>query len=143
VEKIHLPGAQGDFQAATGGDSPLKAGLPGSQLLCCKGKVWLALTAQFLLPLHLVVEEGRLVEEITDFAALLILLRRGEESVLGLLGEELADARHWEDYLLHAAVQAHNLQEENALTSCPYRAGLPAFLHPAIPPQIQISPPLI
>lgn len=57
------------------------------------------------------MQEGRLVEEITDFAALLVLLRGGEEPVLGLLGEELADARHREDYLLHAAVQAHNLQE--------------------------------
>lgn len=90
-------------------------------------KVWSALTAQFLLPFHLVVEEGRLVEEITDFAALLILLRGGKEPVLGLLGEELADARHGEDYLLHASVQAHNLQEAGRRGGCRQILPLPGF----------------
>lgn len=119
-------GAQGaqrcDCQAAARVCSPFKAGLlpsftTGAIGSACAGrgkpeeKVWFALTAQFLLPFHLVVKEGRLVEEITDFAALLVLLRGGEEPVLCLFGEELADARHREDYLLHASVQTHNLQE--------------------------------
>lgn len=73
------------------------------------------------------MEEGGLVEEITDFAALLVLLRRGEEPVLGLLGEELTDARHREDYLLHASVQAHNLQEAGRRGGCRQILPVPRF----------------
>lgn len=96
------------------------------------GPVWLclALTAQLLLPLHLVVQEGGLVEEVADFAALLVLLRGGEEPVLGLLGEELTDPRHGEDDLLHAPVQPHNLRE--AEPSDPALLGFPP------PPHIQL-----
>lgn len=67
------------------------------------------LTAKPALPLHLVVQEGGLVEEVAHFAALLILLGGGEEPVLGLLRQELADGRHREHDLLHASVLPHNL----------------------------------
>lgn len=81
-----------------------------SRALPFSGELQFALTAQFLLPFHLVVEEGRLVEEVADFAALLVLFRGGEQPVLGLPGDEFADAGHGEDDLLHAPVQAHNLK---------------------------------
>lgn len=38
--------------------------------------------AKLFLPFHLVVEEGGLLEEVCDFAALLVLLRGGEHSKL-------------------------------------------------------------
>lgn len=69
----------------------------------------LVLTAELALPLHLVVQEGGLVKEVAHFAALLVLLGGGEEPVLGLLCQELADAGHREHNLLHAAVLPHNL----------------------------------
>lgn len=69
----------------------------------------LVLTAKPALPLHLVVQEGGLVEEVAHFAALLVLLRGGEEPVLGLLCQELADGRYREHDLLHASVLPHNL----------------------------------
>lgn len=69
------------------------------------------LTAELALPLHLVVQERGLVEEIAHFAALLVLLGGGEEPVLGLLCQELADGGHREHDLLHAAVLPHDLDK--------------------------------
>lgn len=62
------------------------------------------LTSQFLLPLHLIVKKWWLVKEITNFAALLILLCGSENSVLGLFCQELTDVWNREYNLLHASI---------------------------------------
>lgn len=57
------------------------------------------------------MEKGRLLKEVADFAALLILLCSGKQSIFCFFGQELANAGHWEDDLLHAPVQAHYLEK--------------------------------
>lgn len=57
------------------------------------------------------MEKGRLLKEVTDFAALLILLCGGKQSILCFFGQEFTNAGHWEDDLLHAPVQANDLEE--------------------------------
>lgn len=68
--------------------------------------------AQLPLPLHLVVQEAGLLEEVAHLAALLVLLRGGEDTVLRLLRQVLTDGMHWEHNLLHAAVITHDLERE-------------------------------
>lgn len=67
------------------------------------------LTAKFFLPFHFVVQEGGLLEEVCDLAALLVLLRGSKHTELRLLRQELADGMNRKHYLLHAAVVPHNL----------------------------------
>ena len=66
-------------------------------------------TSQLLLPVHLVEEILGAQEEVVDLAALLVALSGVVDAQLGLLREELADVWHREDYLLHGAVQTHDL----------------------------------
>lgn len=70
-----------------------------------------ALTPQLLLPLHLSVQERRLLKEVRDLWPLLVLLRGVEDSELWLLGEKLADGMNRKHDLLHAAVLTHNLEK--------------------------------
>lgn len=67
------------------------------------------LTADFLLPAHLVVEVIKLLEEVVDLAALVVTFRAGEDAHLRLHGQVLADVGHREHQLLHAAVVTHDL----------------------------------
>lgn len=77
-------------------------------------------TSQLLLPVHLIKEVLRAQEEVIDLAALLIPLCGVVDTQLGLLGEELTDVGHREDYLLHGAIQSYNLDTttEAATTLC-------------------------
>lgn len=72
----------------------------------------LPLTAELLLPVHLVEEVLGPQEEVVDLAALLVPLRGVVDSQLGLGRQELADVGHWEHNLLHGAVLTHNLERE-------------------------------
>ncbi len=67
------------------------------------------LTADLLLPPHLIVQVVKLLEEVVDLAALVVSLGGGEHTHLGLRGEVLADAGDRKHYLLHGAVMSHNL----------------------------------
>lgn len=91
------------------------------------------LTAKPALPLHLVMQERGLVEEVAHFAALFVLLGGGEEPVLRLLCQKLADAGHGEHNLLHASVLPHNLMGQ----ATPGHAGQ----RPSPPPDHARCPP--
>lgn len=82
-------------------------------------------TSELLLPVHLVEEVLGAQEEVVDLAALLIPLRGVVNAQLGLLGEELANAGHREDDLLHGPVQSDDLGQkaEEALTQLPQKAS--------------------
>ena len=67
------------------------------------------LTADLLLPAHLIVEVVELLEEVVDLAALVVPLGGGEHPHLGLQGQVLTDVGDGEHKLLHAAVVTHNL----------------------------------
>lgn len=67
------------------------------------------LTPQLLLPLHLSVQEGGLLEEVRHLGALLVLLRGVEDSEFRLLGQKLADGVDRKHDLLHAAVLTNDL----------------------------------
>lgn len=67
------------------------------------------LTADLLLPPHLVVEVVKLLEEVVDLAALVVSLGGGEDADLGLLGQVFADAGDGKHDLLHGAVVTHDL----------------------------------
>lgn len=69
-------------------------------------------TPHFLLPPHLIVQVFKLLEEVVDFAALIVSLRGGEHSDFGLLSQVLADVGYWEHNLLHSAVMTHNLGQQ-------------------------------
>lgn len=67
------------------------------------------LTADLLLPPHLVVKVVKLLKEVVNLAALVVSFCGGEHTHFGLLCEVLANIRDREDDLLHDAVVAHNL----------------------------------
>lgn len=69
-----------------------------------------SLTADFLLPPHLIVEVLELLEEVVDLAALVVPLSGAEDPRLGLLSQVLAYVGHGEDYLFHGTVMADDLQ---------------------------------
>lgn len=75
-------------------------------------------TSQLLLPVHLVEEVLGAQEEVIDLAALLVALRGVVHPQLGLVGEELTDVGHGEDYLLHGAIQPHNLDTTTCSQRC-------------------------
>lgn len=70
------------------------------------------LTADHLLPPHLVVEVVELLEEVVHLAALVVSFGGGEHAVLGFLGEVLTDVWHRKHNLLHAAIVTHNLKSD-------------------------------
>lgn len=80
---------------------------PWSQRSTRAGRLWL--TADLLLPPHLIVEVVKLLEEVVDLAALVVSLCGGEHTHLGLLGQVLADVGYWKHDLLHGAIMTHNL----------------------------------
>lgn len=49
------------------------------------------------------------MEEVVHLAALVVPLRGGEHTHLGLFCEVLTDVGDWEHYLLHGAIVTHNL----------------------------------
>lgn len=67
------------------------------------------LTADLLLPPHLVVEVVELLEEVVNLAALVVSLGGGEHAHHGLLREVLADVGDRKHDLLHGAVVTHDL----------------------------------
>lgn len=67
------------------------------------------LTADLLLPPHLIVEVVKLLEEVVDLAPLVIPLCAGEDANLGLLSQVFADVGDGKHNLLHGAVVTHNL----------------------------------
>lgn len=67
------------------------------------------LTADLLLPPHLIVEVVKLLEEVIDFAALVVPLGAGEDANFGLFGQVFADVGDWKHNLLHGAVMTHDL----------------------------------
>lgn len=73
------------------------------------------LTADLLLPSHLIVEVVKLLEEVVHLAALVVSLGGGENSGLGLLGEVLTDVWNWKHDLLHTPIMTHNLKRETDL----------------------------
>ena len=67
------------------------------------------ITSQLLLPVHLIEEVFGTQKEVVNLAALLVSFCSVVDTQLGLLGEKLADVGHGKDYLLHGAIQPHNL----------------------------------
>lgn len=84
------------------------------------------LTADLLLPPHLIVEVVKLLEEVVDLAALVVSLGGGEHTHLGLLSEVLADVGDWKHDLLHGAVVTHNLANRDPVNPH-YRFGYMFF----------------
>lgn len=76
----------------------------------------LALTAELLLPVHLVEEVLGSQEEVIDLAALLVPLSGVVDPQLGLGCQKFADVGHREHNLFHCAVLTHNLGQKKGET---------------------------
>lgn len=83
-----------------------------SRRLCWRNTGNSRLTADLLLPAHLIVEVVKLLEEVVDLAALVVPLGGVKHAALGLLGQILANVWDGKYNLLHGAVVAHNLANE-------------------------------